>query len=155
MLRYLSDYPAGRSGTALLLLRFIAGLAFIFHGLPKVKDVGAFAGMLHLPPFLAAIAAYTEVIGGALLILGLLTPLAALFIAVEMLVALFTVHLPAHDPFVNPAGRSCELAAVYLFVMAALLLTGPGAFSVDAMMFRRLTGAETAPERLQRDRLAA
>ena len=81
-------------------------------------------------------AAYTELVGGILLILGLLTPLAALFIAIEMLVALFTVHIPAGDPFVNPAGRSFETAALYFVIMVTFLLAGPGAYSLDAVLMK-------------------
>jgi putative oxidoreductase len=75
-------------------------------------------------------------VGGTLLILGLLTPLAALFIGIEMLVALLKFHIPAGDPFVNPAGRSFESAALYLALMVAFLLTGPGAYSLDAVLMK-------------------
>ena len=124
-------------GAALLLLRLIVGAAFIAHGLPKIADVAAFARGLEVPVWLAGVAAYTEVVGGGLLILGLLTPLAALFIGVEMVVALLKVHLPAGHPFVDPRGPSFELAAVYLVVMIAFLLAGPGALSVDAWLVRQ------------------
>jgi putative oxidoreductase len=137
MERIFGPFHGGRTGLALLLLRFIVGLAFIFHGWPLAMDVTGFANRLNLPVFLAAVAAYTQVIGGFLLIVGLLTPLAAALLAFEMLVALFKVHIPAGDPFVNPQGKSYELAAVYLFAMAALLLTGPGAYSLDAWLTRQ------------------
>lgn len=91
---------------------------------------------MKLPLWLAGMAAYTELIGGILLILGLLTPLAALFIAIEMLVALFMVHIPAGDPFVNPRGRSFETAAFYFVTMVTFLLAGPGAYSLDAVLMK-------------------
>jgi putative oxidoreductase len=136
-------FHGGRVGVALLLLRFITGLAFIFHGWPKVTDVAAFAGNTGLPAWLAGVAAYTELIGGILLILGCLTALAALFIGVEMLVAMFWVHIRAGHPFVASGGPSYELAALYLFIMLALLLTGPGAHSLDAWLMRRAEVAES------------
>src|SRR5437016_224421 len=117
MNRIYGGFHGGRVGRALLLLRLIVGLAFIFHGWPKIQNVAAFAGTMKLPVWLAGVAAYTEVVGGMLLILGLLTVVAALFIAIEMLVALFMVHFPAGHPFVNPAGHSFETPAFYLFTM--------------------------------------
>jgi putative oxidoreductase len=134
--RIYEQFYSGRPGIALLLLRLVAGLAFVFHGWPKLADVAAFAAALKLPLWLAGVVAYTEVVGGALLILGLLTPLAALFIAIEMLVALFKVHIPAGDPFVNPAGRSYETALLYFALMVAFLLVGPGAYSLDAVLMK-------------------
>jgi putative oxidoreductase len=139
-------YPpfySGRLGVALLVVRFVVGLAFIQHGLPKVQDVGAFATQMHLPFWLATIAAWVEVVGGALLLLGLLTPLAAFFLTLQMLGALFTVHLPAGHPFVKVPGPSYELAAVYLCVSLAYLLAGPGAYSVDALLMRERTSEPT------------
>jgi putative oxidoreductase len=142
MNRIYGRYDNGRPGSALLLLRFIVGLAFIFHGWPKVTGLAGFAAGAHLPLWLAGIAAYTELIGGALLILGLLTPLAAFFLAFEMLVALVMVHLRAGHPFVNPQGHSFESAILYLFIMLAFLLTGPGAYSLDAQLAGRGAEAE-------------
>ena len=46
------------------------------------------------------------------------------------------VHIPKGDPFVNPAGRSFELAAVYLACAVLWLLLGPGRISLDALLFR-------------------
>jgi putative oxidoreductase len=136
MQRIYDQFYSGRVGVALLLLRFIVGLAFIFHGWPLVNNVTGFAGSSKVPVWLAAVAAYGQFIGGILLILGLLTPIVAAVLAIEMLVALFKVHFPAGDPFVNPAGRSYEVAAVFLFTMLSFLLAGPGAYSLDALLMR-------------------
>jgi putative oxidoreductase len=76
--------------------------------------------------------------GGLALILGLLTPLAMFGLACTMLVAIFTVHVPAGDPFVaRGGGRSYELAALYLGVAVMMVLTGPGTYSLDAKLFGR------------------
>jgi putative oxidoreductase len=140
-------FPEGRVGAALLVLRGIVGLAFIFHGLPKVQDVGAFAGAMKLPYALAFVAAWTEVAGGALLILGLLTPVAALLLAVQMAVAMGMVHIPHHHPFVNAKGSSYELALLYLVANVGFLLAGPGAYSLDAALTRRAEATEPVLER--------
>jgi len=123
-----------RGGIALLLLRFVTGAAFVFHGWPKIQHATSWMGD-KLPGGLQAAAAVAEFGGGIGLILGALTPLWSLMIAVTMLVAIFRVHVPAGDPFVNPGGRSWELAAVYLVNVIVLLLLGPGRLSVDACLF--------------------
>lgn len=138
-------FYAGRTGLALLILRVVIGWAFILHGLPKIRDIGAFAGMLQVPWALAAVAAWTEVLGGTLLILGFLTPVAAFFLTIHMLTALFSVHLPAGDPFVSAGGRSFEVALVYLAAMLAFLLAGPGLYSLDAWLTRRSETGESTP----------
>ncbi len=77
------------------------------------------------------------------MILGLLTPLAALGIACTMIVALATVHLPHGDPFVGQPGKpSFELAAGYLANAILFILLGPGMLSLDGIFFaKRLSGA--------------
>jgi putative oxidoreductase len=122
---------------ALLLLRLVAGLAFMFHGWGKIQN--PFGWMGPEPPFpriLVAAAAVSEFCGGAAWMLGLLTPLASLGLAGTMSVAVY-VHASAGDAFVatEPGRRSYELAAVYLCVAVVLLLAGPGPLSVDRAAF--------------------
>jgi putative oxidoreductase len=89
-----------------------------------------------VPAYLQALAALAEFGGGAALIVGLLTRLACLGIATNMIVALAMVHLPHGDPFVSKqGGPSFELAAVYLACAILFLVLGPGRFSLDARLF--------------------
>ena len=89
-----------------------------------------------VPGILQALAALSEFGGGLALILGLLTPLAAVGIACTMVVAVAMVHLPHGHSFVGSRGEpSFELAAGYLATVFLLLLIGPGALSLDALLF--------------------
>ncbi|PYT19174.1 MAG: hypothetical protein DMG59_01525, partial [Acidobacteria bacterium] len=88
----------------LTLLRFVLGIVFLAHGAQKL--LGWFGGPgysgamsfftegLHIPAVFAFLAICAEFLGGLGLILGLLGRVAAFGIFVEMLVAVFLVHLP-------------------------------------------------------------
>lgn len=141
MRRLYADFVTGSGAVGLLVLRVVAGAALMLHGLPKIQSpfgwMGPNAGM---PGVLQALAALAEFGGGLALILGLLTPVAALGIACTMAVAIVKVHL--HDPFVAAGGgKSKELAAIYLAIALVLLLAGPGALSLDAQLFGKKRGA--------------
>jgi putative oxidoreductase len=136
----------GHIGSAgLLLLRLAMGVAFVFHGWPKIQNpMGWMGAEATVPAFLQTLAAVAEFGGGMALVVGLLTRLASLGIATNMIVALCMVHLPMGHPFVGkPGGPSFELAAVYLACAVLFLLLGPGRWSLDALLFRKPT--ETNP----------
>ena len=133
-------FVGGRGAFGLLVLRLVTGTAFIQHGWPKIQNAFHWLDQAPNPPpgFLQALAALSEFGGGIALIVGLLTPLAALGIACTMVVAITTVHLPKGDPFVGEPGKpSFEPAAVYLAIVITLLLVGPGLLSLDALLFGR------------------
>lgn len=130
-------YPSflgGKQGLALLLLRLVVGAAFVLHGAPKIQNAFTWMGDAPVPGVLQALAALSEFGGGIALILGLLTPLAALGIMGTMLGAMFLAHFPAGHPFVGKGG-SYELALVYFVVALNVLFFGPGAYSADAKLF--------------------
>lgn len=119
----------------LLVLRLVVGIAFILHGLPKIKNPLHWMGD-KVPSILQLAAALAEFGGGIALILGFLTPIAAAAIAIDMVFALVLVHFPQHQPFVGGGpGGSFELPLVYLALMIALIATGPGRYSLDAQLW--------------------
>lgn len=136
-------YPGGvgvAGSFGLLLLRLAMGAAFMFHGWPKIQNAFHWMdahGSSGMPGYLQAAAAVSEFGGGAALILGLLTPLAALGIACTMATAIGMVHLRMGHAFVAaaPGQPSYELAAVYLAAAIMFGLVGPGKLSLDACMF--------------------
>lgn len=151
MKRLFETFYEGRTGGALLVLRLVFGLAFILHGLPKVHDPAAFADKLPVPTWLGILAAWNEPVAGGLLLLGLLTPLASLLVLAQMAGAFLLVHLPHHDPFVNPAGgASFESATLYAAVGLAVFLAGPGAYSLDAVLMRRAASESAVIPRRRR-----
>jgi putative oxidoreductase len=129
---------SNRFGIAFLLLRAAVGIAFVLHGAPKMAHAATWMDAMpaHPPAFLQEAAAIAEFFGGMLLIVGLATRVAAALIAVDMMVAIATVHIPAHAPLVTAHGDSMELPFVYLFGMVALMVAGPGRWSLDAFITR-------------------
>jgi putative oxidoreductase len=115
----------------LFVLRLGFGLTLAFsHGFGKVSALGKFVeGVANrgmpLPWLLGPAAALSEFVGGILLAIGLLTRPSALFVLITMLVA--ALHIHAADPFAKK-----ELAITYALASAAILIAGPGRFSVDA-----------------------
>jgi putative oxidoreductase len=123
-----------RLSWALLLLRLFVGVAFIQHGSGKLMHPSEFAAEFGIPVWLALATMLTQIIGGLLLIMGALTPLAALGIAGTMIPA--TIFLIQRgEPFINPAGHSWENSAFYLIAGICLALSGAGRWSVDAWLF--------------------
>ncbi len=126
------------ASVGLLLLRLFAGVAFMVHGWGKIQNPMDWMGPgAPVPGFLQLLAAVAEFGGGLAWILGLLTPLASLGIAITMAVAAM-VHLAVLKDPIFPAGPgtgSAEPALGYLFIALVLLTVGPGKFSADRKIF--------------------
>jgi putative oxidoreductase len=133
-------FVSGPGAFGLLALRVVTGLAFVLHGWGKLQ-AGPFQwmGPDGPPGPIQALAVLAEFGGGIALVLGLLTPVAAILIAGTMVGALAMVHVPAGHPFVspNPEKHSFELALGYLVQMILFLLLGPGVLSIDALWFAK------------------
>jgi putative oxidoreductase len=143
---YCDAHCAGTS-FGLLLVRFVMGAAFMFHGWPKIQNPTNWMNSetTNVHGAFQAAAAISEFVGGGALILGLLTRVAALGIGATMAVAIGIVHLSLRDPFVGKPGESSwETAAIYLACSVLFLLAGPGRFSLDALLFRRPRPVEPA-----------
>src|SRR5438552_176349 len=115
---------------ALSLLRIITGLLIIQHGMAKIIGFPAFPAYAKVEPLsLIGAAGFIELIGGALLILGLLTRPAAFILAGEMAFAYFIGHYPkGFLPLINGG----TLAILYCFTCLYLSTAGAGPWSIDA-----------------------
>lgn len=114
----------------LSVLRIMAALLFMEHGLMKVFHFPA--PQPGAPDPLSALllaAAWIEILGGALIALGLFTRAAAFIASGEMAVAYFMVH--AKQGF-WPALNGGDAAILYCFVFLYLAAAGPGPWSLDA-----------------------
>ena len=138
MRRIFGQFIGGRGALGLLILRLVTGSALILHGWPKIQHATSWMGPgAPVPGFLQSLAAFSEFFGGLAFLTGLLTPLAAVGVALTMLTALLTVHLKHGDPFVSMHGPSYESALGYFAVALLMALTGPGSLSLDFLLFGR------------------
>jgi putative oxidoreductase len=120
-----------------LAVRVIVGTIMAAHGLQKVQagpaNFGAFLGQMGvpLPTLMGYVVTFVEVVGGVLLIVGLLSRLAALLLTIDLVVAILLVKV--NVGFLSPpqggAGAELELALIAGFLV--ILLAGPGRLSVD------------------------
>lgn len=120
------------------LLRIVAGLLFLEHGTAKLFHFPHLAMFDHMPPLIVA-AGVLELVGGALVAVGLFTRIAAFILSGEMAVAYFMAHAPrSFFPVLNGG----ELAILYCFLFLFFAASGAGALSLDAARApRRKPGA--------------
>ena len=126
---------------AFAVFRIITGLLFFFHGAQKVLGVPPMEGMppgFHLPP-IAVVAGWIELIGGAMITIGLITGVAAFICSGEMAVAYFMGHFgPAMQKggawSWNPIVNKGEAAVLYCFIFLYIAAHGAGIWSVDAAL---------------------
>jgi putative oxidoreductase len=132
------DYPS-LHGWGITTLRVVVGIVFLMHGGQKLfvwgfGGVAAFLGQVGVPaPMLAGVVVtLIEFLGGLALMIGLFTRWIAIPLAIDMLVAILTVHL--WGGFFLPNGY--EFALTLLAANVALALLGSGEASVDKLLDR-------------------
>jgi putative oxidoreductase len=134
MIETISTTMAAWAPRALSVLRLIMGLMIIQHGMAKLIGFPAVPSFANLNPLsLIGAAGFIELIGGALLIVGLQTRLVAFIVSGEMAFAYFMAHAPkSFFPLINGG----TLAIIFCFTCLFLSTAGPGPWSVDAAMKR-------------------
>ena len=139
---YTDERPSrGTTDLGLLVLRVSVGALFFVHGLQKLTGWWGGPGLDGLEPFmrdggwdqpqlLGILLMVGELAGGALLILGLATPLAAAsLLAIAIDAWLFRQVMEPGLQFFQPAGP--ELETLLVAVTASIVLCGPGRYSMD------------------------
>lgn len=127
----------------LLLIRLVIGVLFIGHGAQKLfgwfggyglKGTGGWFESIGMKPgvTVALMAGLTELVGGVLFALGLVTPLGGIMIAATMVIAIAKVH-GANGLWSTSNGYEYNL--VLLAVTIGIALVGPGQYALDAFLF--------------------
>lgn len=132
-----------------LVVRIVFGYFWFETGLAKIQNLDGFANRfvewgVPFPHFNAALSAWTELIGGALIFLGLFTRLTTVPMIINMIVAIALVvikNVGSIDDFV-------ELdEVVYILIFFWLLMAGPGRYSLDHLLARALGIQRVLPNR--------
>ena len=110
---------------AYALLRIVAGLLFLFHGLQKFGIMGG--GMVPMFGKLG-LAAIIELVGGGLIMVGFMTSPVAFLASGEMAYAYFSAHLPKGTWPIQNGG---EPAALFAFIFLYISTRGAGMLSID------------------------
>ena len=115
----------------LSILRIVTGLCFLAHGTQKVLGfpAGGHPGVSFTS--LAGVSGLFELVGGALLVLGLFTRPVAFILSGMMAYAYWFVHYPQGPYPVNNGGDG---AILYCFIFLYLVFAGPGPLSLDARL---------------------
>ncbi len=124
----------------LSVLRIMAGLLFLEHGMSKLLGFppGPSATFFALSWFAGLI----ELVGGALVAVGLFTRVAAFIMSGEMAIGYFYVHAPrTFFPMLNGG----DAAILYCFLFLYLAVAGGGAWSLDRLVFGDKAGRRLSP----------
>ena len=134
-------------------LRLIVGFGFMEHGYAKLaRGPESFTGILHAlgmpaPELLAWATILVELFGGLAVLVGAFIPLASIPMAIVLMVAIFTVHLPngfssiklqavtASGAHFGQPGYETDL--LYLAALVALVLGGSGPWALDRLWRKR------------------
>jgi putative oxidoreductase len=119
-------------------MRLVVGIIMVAHGYTKIIPSGALYTFshtvvhLHVPIWLGYVAAFTEFFGGMLLVVGLLTRVAAFMTAIDMAVAIIKIHL--HGGLMGPNSFAFPLSLFAISLM--LVFTGCGWLGLDDFVGR-------------------
>jgi len=124
----LSILPVSWTPSLQAALRIMTGLLFMEHGTGKLLQFPALPGLDQMPAPMLYATGLLELVGGALIVIGLFTRPVAFVLAGFMAVAYFMAHAPSgFFPVLNHG----ELAIMYCFAFLFLAVAGPGRWAVD------------------------
>ena len=126
---------ATQSDLGKLVLRLALGILILLHGIAKLKGgTAGIVGMVEgagLPGVLGYAVLIGEVLAPLMVIAGFHARIGAALIAINMLVAIGLAHMGDLGKLGEQGGWALELQGMFLFTAIALVLTGPGRFSLN------------------------
>ena len=134
-----------------LLLRVTVGGMLLLHGIDKIMHPEHFAGIKeaitkqNLPEIIAYGVFIGEVLASSLVLIGLITRVAAFIVAVNMVVAVWLAHMPILWTLNPGGGWAVELQAFYFLGALSIVFLGPGQFSIDNLLFNKRAAVEPPP----------
>jgi putative oxidoreductase len=124
-----------------LIARVGLGILMLFHGIDKaLHGLSGIEGILgaHDMPDIVVYGVYIgEIVAPVLLIIGLFTPLAALAIVINMLMAILLVYSDAIFSVTEHGAWRIEVPMLYLTGAVVIALLGPGRVSLDHLLYAR------------------
>jgi putative oxidoreductase len=136
LLEFLNPYGP----VLLLILRLVVGGGLVIHGYPKAKggrvQAGQWMKSMGIPPIAADLATVLEFLGGIFLVIGFLTPLVGLFLAVQFGSISMMKRSKMHAKFINlEQGKpTYEIDVLYLMMGLVFLFMGAGTYSLDHVL---------------------
>src|SRR5918997_2670391 len=130
----------GAAGYAPLVVRVLVGVIMAAHGWQKLQGGPsgfgqALAGLgVPLPELMAYVVTFVELVGGVLLIVGLLSRLAALLLTINLVVAILLVKVNIGLIAAPQQGAGAELDLALIAGFLVILLMGPGSVSLDRVL---------------------
>jgi putative oxidoreductase len=124
---------------ALSLFRFMTGLLLFQYGVAKIFKIPVVPYFANIPPLITA-AGVIELVGGALLLLGLFTRPVAFILSGEMAFAYFIGHMfkgGVDAPVFHPLFNGGTAAILFCFACLYLATAGGGPVSLDAMLRKK------------------
>ncbi len=151
----LSKITTTTNDFTLTVARLVLGLVFFLHGAqltlgwfggyPFMATVHTWHEYMHIPTPLAALAILAQFLGGIALLVGLLSRIAVVGIAVDMLVAIFMFHIHIGF-FMNWSGQlhgeGYEYHLLVLALCFMIFIKGSGAASIDGLLPKKSEAAE-------------
>ena len=126
---------ATQSDLGKLVLRLALGILILLHGIAKLKGgTAGIVGMVEgagLPGVLGYAVLIGEVLAPLMVIAGFHARFGAALIAINMIVAIALAHMGELTTLTQSGGWALELQGMFLFTAIALVLTGPGRFSLN------------------------
>lgn len=120
-----------------LLVRLALGGSLMIHGYPKVKSKEQSVNWMKsmgLPGATAILAAILEFFGGMFLVVGLIVPIVALFLAIQFASIILMKRSKMKASYTSTGKPSYEIDVMYLLLSIVLLVLGAGALSIDGLV---------------------